>query len=200
MVTFTDTAREHIFKALQKSEGEKSSLRLEAKMNGTVEFSYSMKLVTPDEKAEDDVVFDGGGFDVIVDPKSAENLEGASVDYEDKVMRSGFKFHNPNTPELPTFGDGSRPDLSGPVAERVQRLIDSEINPSVAAHGGVVHFTGMKDGKAYLSFGGGCHGCGMVDVTLKQGIEARIKEVIPEIEEVVDTTDHAEGENPYYAS
>ena len=200
MITFTDSAKEYVFKAFQKSEDGKSSLRLEAKTNGTLEFSYSMKLVRPDEKTEEDVVFDGGGFDVIVDPKSAENLEGASVDYEDKVMRSGFKFNNPNTPELPTFGDGSRPDLSGSVAERVQRLIDSEINPSVAAHGGVVHFAGLNDGKAYLSFGGGCHGCGMVDVTLKQGIEARIKEVIPEIEEVIDTTDHAEGETPYYAS
>ena len=200
MVTFTETAKEHIVKALQKSEGGKSTLRLEAKTNGTVEFSYSMRLVTPDEKTAEDVLFDGGGFNVLVDPKSAENLVGASVDYEDKVLRSGFKFQNPNTPELPTFGDGSRPDLSGSVAERIQRLIDSEINPSVASHGGVVHFSGMKDGKAYLSFGGGCHGCGMVDVTLKQGIEARIKEVIPEVEEVVDTTDHAVGENPYYAS
>ena len=197
MVTFTDDAREHIFRALQKAEGGKTLL--EVKTNGTSEFSYNMKLVTVSEQSSEDIAFDGGGFDVILDPKSAENLEGASVDYEDKVLRSGFKFHNPNKPELPTFGDGTGPELSGSVAERVQRLIEFEINPSVASHGGVVHFSGVKDGKAFLSFGGGCHGCGMVDVTLKQGIEARIKEAIPEIQEVVDTTDHAVGENPYYS-
>ena len=58
---------------------------------------------------------------------------------------------------------------------------------------------GVKDSKAYLSFGGGCHGCGMVDVTLKQGVETRIRELIPEIEAVIDTTDHSVGENPFYA-
>ena len=68
----------------------------------------------------------------------------------------------------------------------------------MAAHGGTVNFVGVKENKVYLSFGGGCHGCGMVDVTLKHGIESRIKELVPEIEEVVDVTDHSTGENPFY--
>lgn len=78
-------------------------------------------------------------------------------------------------------------------------MLDRELNPAVAAHGGRIGLVGVKDSKVYLSFGGGCHGCGMVDVTLKHGVEARIKELIPEVEAVVDTTDHTSGENPFYA-
>jgi Fe/S biogenesis protein NfuA len=76
--------------------------------------------------------------------------------------------------------------------------VDSELNPAVASHGGRINLHGVKDNKVYLSFGGGCHGCGMVNLTLKNGVEARIKELIPEIEEVVDTTDHTSGMNPFY--
>ena len=80
----------------------------------------------------------------------------------------------------------------------MSRILDSEINPAVAAHGGRVELAGVEDGVVFLRFGGGCHGCGLVDVTLKQGVEARIKELMPEIERVVDTTDHAAGQTPFY--
>ena len=81
----------------------------------------------------------------------------------------------------------------------MQHLLDTELNPAVAAHGGRMSLVGVRDNKVYLTFGGGCHGCGMVDMTLKHGVEARIRELIPEVEEVVDTTDHTSGENPFYA-
>ena len=72
------------------------------------------------------------------------------------------------------------------------------MNPMVAAHGGVVRLLEVKENSAYLEFGGGCQGCGMIDVTLKQGVEVMIKAQIPEIEAIYDVTDHAEGSNPYY--
>lgn len=184
--------------AVLAQQPEKNAIRVIARANGTAEFSYGMKLINPDERNSDDVVIDAGGLEMVLDPKSAEYLKGGTIDFEDRVVRSGFKFQNPNRPETPRIGEGPRPDLAGPVAERVQRLIDTELNPAVAAHGGVIQFLGLRDNKIYLSFGGGCHGCGMVDVTLKQGVETRIREVVPEIEEVVDTTDHSVGENPYY--
>jgi Fe/S biogenesis protein NfuA len=84
------------------------------------------------------------------------------------------------------------------VALAVRQLLDEEINPAVAAHGGSVALLEVRDQRAYIQLGGGCQGCGMADVTLKQGIEVRIRERIPEIVEVVDTTDHAGGSNPYY--
>jgi Fe/S biogenesis protein NfuA len=88
--------------------------------------------------------------------------------------------------------------MSEDLKTKVQELIDSMINPAVAGHGGFVDLIDVKDNKVYLTMGGGCQGCGAADVTLKSGIERLIKEEIPEIEEVLDTTDHASGSNPYY--
>jgi Fe/S biogenesis protein NfuA len=84
------------------------------------------------------------------------------------------------------------------LKSRVQELIDSMINPAVAGHGGWVELLDVKDSKVYLQMGGGCQGCGAADITLKAGIERLLKEEIPEIEEVLDATDHASGSNPYY--
>ncbi len=77
-------------------------------------------------------------------------------------------------------------------------MLDEEINPAVAQHGGWVNLLEVKDDVAYVQLGGGCQGCGMADVTLKQGIEVRIREAVPEISQIIDTTDHAGGKNPYY--
>ena len=88
--------------------------------------------------------------------------------------------------------------MSDDLKTKVQELIDSMINPAVAGHGGFVDLIDVKDNKVYLTMGGGCQGCGAADVTLKSGIERLIKEELPEIEEVLDTTDHASGSNPYY--
>ena len=81
---------------------------------------------------------------------------------------------------------------------KVQELIDTMINPAVAGHGGFVELLDVKDNKVYLQLGGGCQGCGAADVTLKSGIERLIKEELPEVDEVLDATDHAAGQNPYY--
>jgi Fe/S biogenesis protein NfuA len=88
--------------------------------------------------------------------------------------------------------------MSDELMTKVQALIDSTINPAVAGHGGFVQLVDVKDNKVYLQMGGGCQGCGAADVTLKAGIERLIKEELPEIEEVLDSTDHASGSNPYY--
>lgn len=101
-------------------------------------------------------------------------------------MGGGFSFENPN----PMWVD----ELSQKVAE----IINNEVNPAVASHGGVVELVGVDENKAIIAFGGGCQGCGMADVTLKQGVEVMIKEKVPEIVEVIDSTDHAAGTNPFY--
>ncbi|MGH9340268.1 MAG: NifU family protein [Acidobacteriota bacterium] len=197
MLTITREARDQILAAMKEQEPGRTAVRVMAQISG-LDFTYGMKLIGPEEKNAEDVAIPEDGFDVVMDAKSAEHLEGATLDFEDGILKSGFKFNNPNKPEVPSIGGGPRPDLAGPVAERVQMLIDTELNPAVAAHGGKMSLLGVRDDKAYLTFGGGCHGCGMVDVTLKQGVEARIRELIPEIQEVVDVTDHSTGENPFY--
>ncbi len=93
---------------------------------------------------------------------------------------------------------GPPADLSGDVAQRVLRVLEEQINPSIAAHGGRADLVAVEDTAAYLRLSGGCAGCGMAAVTLSQGIEVALRESVPEITQVIDVTDHAAGTNPYY--
>jgi Fe/S biogenesis protein NfuA len=106
---------------------------------------------------------------------------------------------NPNKPDpaSPAIGRPAA-DLSGPVPQRVQQVIEQQINPAIAAHGGSAELVAVEDATAYVRLGGGCVGCGMATVTLSQGISVAITDAVPEIENVVDVTDHASGTNPYY--
>ncbi|HKG22343.1 MAG TPA: NifU family protein [Blastocatellia bacterium] len=104
-------------------------------------------------------------------------------------------FLNP-PPEVPE-GDRLPPEA---VREKVQQVLDESINPGVASHGGFVELIDVVDNNVYLRMGGGCQGCGAADMTLKQGVERAIRDVVPQIEQVLDTTDHASGQNPYYAA
>jgi len=149
-------------------------------------FQYRLGFVGDEERRADDQATDAGGFTLLVDADSVPNLDGASIDYVDGPQGSGFKIDNPN----PLWRDEA--------ARAVQAVLDQDINPAVAAHGGWVTLLEVKDNVAYIQLGGGCQGCGMVDVTLKQGIEVRIREAVPAIREIIDSTDHAGGKNPYY--
>jgi Fe/S biogenesis protein NfuA len=93
---------------------------------------------------------------------------------------------------------GPPADLSGDVAQRIVQVLEQQINPSIAAHGGRADLVAVEDGSAYLRLSGGCAGCGMAAVTLSQGIEVALRESVPEITRVIDVTDHASGTNPYY--
>ena len=96
----------------------------------------------------------------------------------------------------PDFASKGLPDSV--IRANIQTIFDTQINPAVAAHGGHVELLDVKGGKVYIQMGGGCQGCGMADVTLRQGIEAAIREAIPHVDEILDVTDHAAGMNPYY--
>ncbi len=186
MLTITDAATKKIL-ALMEAEGKKDlALRLAISGRGPGGFKYDLEFVGHDEKGAEDTVIDAGGIQVIVDANSAQDLKGTTVDFVDGMYESGFKIDNPN----PLWTDAK--------AQAVQEVIDSRINPGVAAHGGHVSLLDVKDDIAYIALGGGCQGCGMADVTLKQGIEVMIKESVPEIRQIIDTTDHASGNNPFY--
>jgi len=193
----TEEAQERIRTSLAAADPPRTHLRVRVE-NGAGALQYRLAGMTPDDVAPDDRVVDQDGFAVVVDPDSAALLEGATLDWRDSLIESGFVFDNPNEPTSPPLPTGERDDLEGPVPDRVRMLLETEINPAIAAHGGRVTLVDVKDDTVYLAFGGGCHGCGMVDVTLKQGIETRIREAVPEVAAVVDTTDHETGENPYY--
>src|SRR6478672_9930026 len=137
-----------------------------------------------------------GRIAVVIPAESVEALRGATLDRQGDLLTGGLVLHTP-TPASPAMG--APPEvLAGPVAERVARVLDEQINPAIASHGGSAELVGVQEGVAYLRLGGGCVGCGMVAVTLTQGIESTIVQMVPEVQRIVDVTDHAAGTNPYY--
>jgi Fe/S biogenesis protein NfuA len=184
MLSFTDTARERIrhFLTLQQGQGV-SALRVAGNRA-----EHKLWLVRPDDKQASDRTFDGGGFEVFIDPRSADALDGATVDFVEGVMQSGFRISYPS----PAWDD--------PVLQRVQEVLDYDINPGIASHGGSVTIERLEGDTLYLSMGGGCQGCASAQLTLRSGVESRVRAAAPEIRRIVDVTDHAAGENPYYTS
>jgi Fe/S biogenesis protein NfuA len=188
MITFTDAAKEKVSEYIEMAEGGPVGVRVMADRLGRSRFQYNMSLVMEGEDAAKDVVQDIGAFKIYMDPQSADWLEGSTVDFVSDFSGAGFKFENPQ----------SEIEWDDPVAQRVQQVIDQKITPSVAGHGGWVELLGVEGDAAIIQFGGGCQGCGMSNVTLKQGIEAAIRQEVPEIKRVLDDTDHDSGANPYY--
>ena len=188
MIHFTEMAREKIEALLASEDHDDMVLRVQIMGRGPGGFRYSMRFVPGSEISEEDETLTLDSFRVLVDKDSLENLQGATVDYKEDSYQHGFAIDNPN----PVWKDA--------VAQNIQELLDTKINPGLAGHGGFVALLEYKDETAYIGFGGGCQGCGLVDVTLKHGVEAMILEEIPAVKTVVDTTDHRAGENPYYTS
>jgi len=186
MLEITDKAREMLHKFSEQSDNDLVALKVEIVGRGPKGFQYDLQLISKEDAMEDDIESEIGDLVVFVGARSAPYLEGTILDYKETLMGGGFSFENPN----PLWID----DVSKAVAE----VISNQVNPLVASHGGHVDLVGVDGGNAMISFGGGCQGCGMVDVTLKEGIEVMITEEVPEITAVIDMTDHEAGTNPFY--
>lgn len=157
------------------------------------QFNYDLAFMPVADKSEDERLEYHGDLAVILPEGDVEKLQGASLELTDQ----GLSMNNPNSPAPPPMA-APQGDLTGPLAERVQQVLSEEVNPAIAAHGGAAELVSVDESVAYLRLMGGCQGCGMAQVTLKAGIERILLESIPELTEVVDVTDHASGENPYY--
>ena len=187
-VSMTDPAIERL-KLLVENAGEPpiSGIRLQIARRNVDGFEHLLTMVDAGEEPEDDFELDFDGLTLFVEPQDVEYLDGIAIHWEFKGEGvNGFGFDNPN----PLWHD--------PIALRIQELFDANINPGIASHGGFVDLLGVEGKVAYIRLGGGCQGCGLADVTLKQGIEVAIKESVPEIEEIADATDHDAGTNPYF--
>ncbi len=187
MLTITESAKKQIASIVEAQGRQGDHLRIGIIGRSAGDFRYTMNLIEEGQENAGDVAVESDSFKVFIDSQSAPNMEGATIDYIDNGLHSsGFKIENPN------------PLWTDPVALRVQEVIDSQINPNLASHGGMVDLLDIQESIAYVRLGGGCQGCGMVDVTLRHGIEALLREAVPEITQVMDSTDHASGNNPYY--
>ncbi|MFQ5380496.1 MAG: NifU family protein, partial [Dehalococcoidia bacterium] len=186
-ITFTDSAREKLLEVLGEHGSEAAGLRLQILGRSKGEFQHVLSLVPAGMAPEDDTLLEVDGINVYLEPSSRPYLDGIEIGFTEKgPSESGLEYVNPN----PLWRDKRE--------FQIQDIFDNHINPAIASHGGWVNLLGVEGDTAYVRLGGGCQGCGMADVTLKQGIEATILQMVEGIERVIDQTDHASGDNPYY--
>ncbi len=200
IVEISDAARDKIL-ALREGEGiDDLHLGLRITGVGPQGFVYETAFLRTEDVAKSDIVEDHAGLPVAIALDSVDNLRGAVLDLSGDGTGPGLVMRNPNvpTPSLPG-GELGDLELTGTPEEKVRTLLDERINPAIASHGGVAHLVAVDGSVAQLELGGGCQGCGLAAVTLRQGIERAILEAVPEVDEVVDVTDHSLGTNPFYA-
>ena len=184
-ISATDIALSRIEQVRANRKQPEAGVRIAITGRRDGAFVYDMQLVVPGEERDGDVVIEGPqGLQFHVPLAATPYLDNATLDAD--AATGALRVENPN------------PLWLEPVAQSIQEFLDDEVNPMVAGHGGVIDLLDVADGVAYIHMGGGCQGCGMAEVTLGQGVRVAILERFPEIHDVRDTTDHAQGTNPYY--
>ena len=194
IITITDDALAELIKLRDAEEDAAAlGLRLEIVSGPGEEFKYDLSLDEFRKAAFTDEVRTHGGMKVIIPAKDLELLQGAVLDYSSS---SGLVIRNPNKPAAIVVEGLVRDDE---LSAEVETVIATDVNPALAAHGGFVTFVGHdSEGTAYLTMGGGCHGCSMSRMTMLEGVQSQLVEKVDWIERVRDLTDHTSGENPFY--
>jgi len=192
MINITEAAQEYLIEMLKKQDSDDTSIRIFILEAGTPKAETCLSFCKLGQENDDDEVKQYGGVKVFIEKQSIPFLEDAEVDFVKDSMGGQLTIKSPNS-RLPNITDDSS------LEDRVNYVLYNEINPALASHGGNVTLEEIfEDNVAVLRFGGGCQGCGMVDVTLKNGVEKTLLEQVPQLKEVRDETDHSMKENAYY--
>ena len=197
-ITITDNALGKILELRELEDLEDLHLALRINGVGDSGFLYETAFLRGSDVSELDHVEHHGDLSVAIPLASLDNLRGAVLDLAGNGSGGGLVIRNPNAPSSPGLDMGEDVELTGSTEEKVRQLLDQQINPAIASHGGVANLVSIEGSTANLELGGGCQGCGLAAVTLRQGIETAIFGAVPEITEVVDVTNHDLGENPYF--
>lgn len=192
-ITITEPAVVYLNELLEKQNSPGMGVRVFVEKPGTPYAECCMAYAAAGEEKADDVYQECEGFRAWIDAASIIFLEDAVIDYAKDRLGGQLTFRAPKA-KIPRVGENAT------VEERIYHLLQAEVNPSLAGHGGSVTLVELVDDgtTAVLQFGGGCQGCSAVDTTLKQGVEKTLLENIPELKSVIDTTDHSQRENAYY--
>jgi Fe/S biogenesis protein NfuA len=198
-IEISDEARATIVEARAAEPGaDDLGLWIEVSGEAGDSYTYEIWFQALAEAGPNEVVQRHDDLSVVIPAKSVDRLRGAKL----AVTDAGLAIDNPNRPEpapaSPSMQKAPTGDLTGDVAQRLIQVLNEQINPSIAMHGGSAELIAVEDDVAYVRLSGGCQGCGLAAVTLSQGIEVAIKDSVPEISRVVDVTDHTQGSNPYY--
>ncbi len=194
MIQISEAAQSHFRKLIEREAIPGLGVRLAARDAGTPRADVRLEFAEHGELSGDEWAVDCEGFTLWLDAASVPFLDGATIDYESKATGGQLQIRAPKI-------KGVAPGDAASLVERVRWSIEQDINPQLAQHRGNVSLQEVTaDGVVVLRFGGGCHGCGMADVTLKQGIEKTLMEKVPGVTAVRDATDHATGDAPYIPS
>ena len=192
VINITKTAEEYLAKLIQDKNETDLSIRIFISDPGTPKAETCLAYCKPDEVIPDDMILNLELINVHIEKRSIPFLKDCEVNFDNDTFGGQLTIKAPNA-RLPNISPDS------PVEDRINYVIYNEINPMLESHGGEVSLVEFnKDKEAVLQFGGGCQGCGMVDVTLKDGIEKTLIEQIPEVKAVKDLTDHSLNDNAYY--
>lgn len=192
MVQISDSAQDYLVELLSRQEDKDVGIRIFITDPGTPMAETCIAYCRPGEEQDTDQRVEYKGFTAWLDERSLPFLEEAEVDYAKDRMGGQLTIKAPNA-KVPKVSDDS------PIEDRINYILHSQVNPSLAAHGGMVNLVEVVNEEvAILQFGGGCQGCGMVDVTLKDGVERTLLEQLPQLKAVRDVTDHTQDENAYY--
>ncbi len=195
LVAVSDAARSVILgMRAGEPDGDGVALQIEVVGEGDADYLYELTFARVSEVTPGDALGWSGELPVVVPETSVPKLRGASLDH---IEPTGLVLRNPNRPR-PSLAPTAGVYLDGSVEQRIQQLLDGEINPMLAMHGGFAALDRVEGETAYMIMGGGCQGCGLAQLTLTEGIKATVERSIPEIVNVVDVTDHAAGDNPFY--
>ncbi|MEC9034591.1 MAG: NifU family protein [Actinomycetota bacterium] len=197
VMSITPEAMEKVIEVrAEEEESEELVLRISVTGVQGIDYSYDLAFIHSKDLTDSDLQWETNGLTIVVPEDSHTRLVGATLDIPSNSAQGGLVIRNPNRPN--PLGDIEHLELTGDIPERVQQLLEQRINPALASHGGFATLIGVDGPKAYITMGGGCQGCAMSQATLTEGIQSAILEAIPEITEVIDSTDHASGSNPFY--
>ncbi len=192
MVNISESAQAYLVELLSKQDDKDTGIRIFITDPGTPMAETCIAYCRAGEEQEAYEKVEYNGFSAYIDERSKPFLEEAEVDYAKDRMGGQLTIKAPNA-KVPKVSDDS------PIEDRVNYILHSQVNPSLAAHGGMVNLVEVtEESIAVLQFGGGCQGCGMIDVTLKDGVERTLLENLPELKGITDVTDHSNTENAYY--
>lgn len=191
MIQISESAQAHFRRLIEREALPGLGVKLSALHAGTSKADVRLEFAEPVDLAGDEWAIDCEGFTLWLDAASVKYLDGAEIDFETRATGGQLQIRAPKI-------KGEAPDAAASLVERVQWIVEHEINPQLAQHRGHVSVQEVTaEGVVVLRFGGGCHGCGMADVTLKQGIEKTLLEKVPGVTAVRDATDHDTGAAPY---
>jgi Fe/S biogenesis protein NfuA len=199
VLAVTPAARAVVLDArAQEADADRLALWVEVTGSREGAYTYDIYFQVAADAAEADSVGGADDLKVVVPQSSVARLVGARLDWSDEG-EGGLVILNPNTPpRTDVFAARPPGDLTGDMAQRVLAVLEEQVNPSIAMHGGRADLVAVEQDVVYLRLSGGCQGCGLATVTLSQGIEVALRDALPEIVSVVDVTDHASGDNPFY--